>query len=197
MYNLQWASGDARLVGCHPSKALFFHRGCFITRGYRSRYRQAADGRGGWSEGWEQCFKRLPSFKILACRVFLHLGKPSFWIKTPFITDTLVKFPPILHCRSSYRTDVDVIRYVFGQWIPTGQHPMPDNFLKTSGCALIKAPLKTVLFDRSTSTLPEWPKKTGEELSFKRLYVAHFQESNVHFMLPTGWLRVGRLILSW
>ena len=34
---------------CHPSKALFFRRGCFITRGYRSRYRQAADGR---EEGW-------------------------------------------------------------------------------------------------------------------------------------------------
>ena len=34
---------------CHPSKALFFRRGCFITRGYRSRYRQAPDGR---EEGW-------------------------------------------------------------------------------------------------------------------------------------------------
>ena len=79
---------------------------------------------------------------------------------------------------------------------PLVPYPLFDNFLKTSGCILMRASLKTVLSYTSTSTVPKWPKRVGEELSLKRLHVAHFQESNVHCTLPTGWLRVGRL-LGW
>ena len=65
VYNLQWASGDARLLGCHPSKALFFTRGCFITRGYRSRYRQAADGRAAEVKAGKSVLNGCPDSRCL------------------------------------------------------------------------------------------------------------------------------------
>ena len=95
VYNLQWASGDARLLGCHPSKALFFTRGCFITRGYRSRYRQAADGRAAEVKAGKSVLNGCPDSRCLHAVYFYTRGN-----KNPFLTDVFFKFQdfPRLHC---------------------------------------------------------------------------------------------------